>query len=210
LSKIDAFEKYSEAYDRWFEENDWIYKSELEAIRQLIPTEGEGLEVGMGTGRFAIPLGITIGVEPSPKMADIARSRGLTVIHGVCESLPLNDESSDYILLVTTICFVDHPAKCLREIYRVLKPGGSVVIGFIDGSSELGKIYKAKKKESKFYSEAIFYTPHEIKDLLEAGGFREIESRQTIFRPLSEISSPEPVEEGYGRGSFVVIKGNKN
>jgi len=209
LPRIDAFEKFPEVYDRWFEENEWVYKSELEAARQLLPGEGKGLEIGTGTGRFAPPLGISIGVEPSPRMAAIARLRGLTVIEAACEALPFDNGSFDYILLVTTICFVDDPPKCLSEIHRVLKPGGNVVIGFIDGSSELGKIYKAKKGESKFYNDATFYTPAEILSLLEKSGFGEMESRQTIFHPLSEIKSLEKVERGYGRGAFVVIKGHK-
>jgi len=51
MPKIEPFEKYSDAYDEWFEENCDLYKDELEAIRQLIPSFGsEGMEVGVGSG----------------------------------------------------------------------------------------------------------------------------------------------------------------
>jgi SAM-dependent methyltransferase len=210
MARIEAFEKFADAYEEWFEKNEWAYKSELEAVRRLLPTSGEGLEVGIGTGRFAIPLGIKSGVEPSPKMAEIARSKGLSVVDGVCEALPFDDGSFDFILLVTTICFVDDAAKCLSEIFRALRKNGSVVIGFIDRESELGKLYQAKKDKSKFYGEATFFTADEIAVLMENAGFKHIQSRQTIFRPLPEIKALEPIEDGHGQGAFVVMKGIKD
>ena len=54
--------------------------------------QGEGLEVGVGTGRFAAPLGIHIGLEPSPAMAKLARARGVEVHSGVGENLPYEDD----------------------------------------------------------------------------------------------------------------------
>ena len=76
MPKTESFEKYSDAYDEWFKKNFDLYEAELEAIRQLIPPPGsEGMEVGVGSGKFAAPLGIKIGVEPSEKMAIKARLR---------------------------------------------------------------------------------------------------------------------------------------
>ena len=65
------------------------------------------MEIGVGTGRFAEPLGFREGVEPSPAMAERARRRGLEVTDGVAENLPLPDATYDVALMVTTICFVD-------------------------------------------------------------------------------------------------------
>jgi len=57
MPKTEPFEKYSDAYDEWFEKNSDLYNAELEAIGQLIPpTGGEGVEVGVGTGKCAAPL----------------------------------------------------------------------------------------------------------------------------------------------------------
>ena len=68
---MDAFDKYAEEYDRWFDENEIIYKSEIEALKRHIP-RGKGLEIGVGTGRFAKPFNIKIGVDVSEEMAKIA------------------------------------------------------------------------------------------------------------------------------------------
>jgi SAM-dependent methyltransferase len=88
MAKFDVFDENAAAYDAWFDENPSIYRMELEAVRGFIPAIGEGLEIGVGTGRFALPLGITIGVEPSPRMAALARQRGIEVREGIAEALP--------------------------------------------------------------------------------------------------------------------------
>ena len=62
MPKITPFEKYAEKYDTWFENNRWVYKAELRAVKAMIPTIGRGLEIGVGTGRFAESLGIKTGV----------------------------------------------------------------------------------------------------------------------------------------------------
>jgi SAM-dependent methyltransferase len=106
LDKIIAFEKNVAKYDAWFEKNREIFSAELEAIKGFIPSFGKGVEIGVGTGRFAASLGITIGVEPSPGMAELARQRGVEVIEGVAEVLPFAEETFNFILMVTVDCFL--------------------------------------------------------------------------------------------------------
>ncbi|WP_054841057.1 class I SAM-dependent methyltransferase [Thermococcus peptonophilus] len=210
MPKIEPFEKHRDRYENWFERNRYAYLSELEAFKRLLPKEGRGTEIGVGTGRFAAPLGIKLGVEPSKAMAEIARKRGgIEVIEGTAENLPFEDNSMDYLLMVTTICFVDDPEKALREAYRVLKPGGALIIGFVDRNSTIGRFYEEHKNESIFYKEARFFSTEELLELLKKVGFREFEIVQTLFHRLDEIKSVEPVKPGYGEGSFVVIKAVK-
>ncbi|MBP1912933.1 class I SAM-dependent methyltransferase [Thermococcus stetteri] len=209
MPKIEPFEKHRDRYENWFERNRYAYLSELEAVKRLLPKEGRGAEIGVGTGRFAAPLGIKLGVEPSKAMAEIARKRGIEVIEGTAENLPFEDESLDYLLMVTTICFVDDPEKALKEAYRVLKQGGALIIGFVDRNSPIGKFYEEHRNESVFYKEARFFSTEELLELLKKVGFREFEIVQTLFHRLNEVKSVEPVKPGYGEGSFVVIKAVK-
>ncbi|WP_232460849.1 class I SAM-dependent methyltransferase [Thermococcus gorgonarius] len=209
MPKVEPFEKHRDRYENWFERHKYAYLSELEAVRKLLPKEGKGAEIGVGTGRFAAPLGIKLGVEPSKAMAEIARKRGIEVIEGVAENLPFPDESLDYLLMVTTICFVDDPEKALREAYRVLKPGGALIIGFVDRNSPIGRYYEEHREESVFYRDARFFSTEELLELLKKIGFKKFEIVQTLFHKLDEIKEVEPVKPGYGEGSFVVIKAVK-
>ena len=89
---IRIFERHAQEYDAWFEVNSYAYESEVLALQSLLPQSGTGLEVGVGTGRFAVTLAITVGVEPAHAMASIARKRGIDVYEARAEELPFDNE----------------------------------------------------------------------------------------------------------------------
>lgn len=209
MKNRDVFEKYAQEYDKWFDENKDVYKSEIMILRGLIPREGVGLEVGVGTGRFATPLGIKMGVEPAKAMADMARKRGINVHEGRAEALPFDDDSFDFVLMMTTICFLENPLHALEEAKRVLKPEGHIIIGIIDRDSPLGMSYERKKTTSKFYKYANFHSADEVLNWLRSLNFGHIVTRQTIFKSPDEIDALEPFEEGHGKGAFVAISAQK-
>ena len=162
-----------------------------------------------GSGLFAAPLGITQGIDPSSAMLHKARQRGIDVIQGVAENLPYKDAEFDFALMVTTVCFLDDLELAFREAFRVLKPQGSFLIGFVDKNSPIGKSYEERKQESLFYRDATFYAVDDLLRYLKITGFEIFSFRQTLFSPVSEMHEPAMVKEGYGEGSFVVIKAEK-
>ena len=130
-------------------------------------------------------------------------------VQAIAEALPFADHSFDYALSVTTICFVDDATAMLSEAYRVLKPGGELVIGFIDRTSDLGQHYLAHQAENVFYREATFYSAVEVEQLLHDTGFTETVWVQTLSKTLDETHDIEPLRAGYGQGAFVVVKANR-
>ena len=209
MARTEPFDKYIGEYENWFKENYFAYESEVEAVRHFIPYNKKGIEIGIGTGRFAVPLNIKEGIEPSVVMRDYSLRLGLTVYKGVAEKLPLEDKSYDFALMITTICFVDDARKAFREVSRILKPGGCLIIGFVDRNSLLGKIYEKMKKQNKFYRYATFYATDEVKKILQEHKFKNVEIIQTVFGELSEIHNIQLFKEGYGEGGFVVIKAER-
>ncbi|AXG09783.1 class I SAM-dependent methyltransferase [Haloplanus rubicundus] len=206
MPKSAPFERYTERYEGWFDTHEAAYQSEVEALQQLIPQPDFGVEIGVGSARFAAPLGMQVGLDPAGDMLVHARERGIDVVKGVAESLPFRDGTFDTALIVTTICFVDDIPQTLAEARRVLRPDGSLVIGYIDKDSPVGQIYQETKSENPFYREAVFVSTDELVDALHVAGFSEFEFVQTIYHWPDEIDEPEPVEEGHGDGSFVGIK----
>lgn len=209
MVKINPFELYAQKYDEWFDKNKFIYESELQAVKELLPSSKNGVEIGVGSGRFAAPFAIKLGLDPSKELGKIAQKRGIEVIEGVAESLPFPDSQFDFVLMVTTICFLDNIETAFNEIYRVLKPNGSIIIGFIDVESLLGKLYNKHKNESKYYKYAKFYSVNEVILHLKNAHFKDFCFRQTLLRPLNELKHIDAAKKGYGEGSFVVVKGVK-
>ena len=110
-------------------------------LRQILePESGERvLEIGPGTGYYTLDLAEWVGPDGAVEIFDIqqemldhtmerARERGISNLHptlGDARSLPYDDDSFDAVALTTVLGEIPDPDAALREINRVLKPGGA-------------------------------------------------------------------------------------
>jgi SAM-dependent methyltransferase len=202
----EQFQKHADRYDEWFDQYPMVWGSELAALKSLLPGFCHGVEVGVGTGRFAAPIGVAFGVEPSEAMARLAQGRGLQVVRGVGEALPVLSKTFDLVTMVTTVCFLDDVHKSFREIRRVLAPGGHLLIGFLDQDSEVGEQYLKCVQNGTFFKGARFVSTGEVLSGLVSLGLRRIRTVQTLFRPPEVTRVLSPVREGHGEGLFVVAR----
>lgn len=209
MAGINAFDTHFQEYEQWFSDHGCVYRSELRAIGHLLPAAGKGLEVGVGSGKFAEPFGIKYGVEPSRAMRRLAESRGIEVCGGTAEDLPFGDGQFDFVLMVTTLCFLDDADKSFQEVRRVLRSGGVVVVGFVDNGSPLGRLYQNHKDENPFYREATFYSTDQVLSLLDRSGFAQPQVIQTVFGELGAIHTVQDFTSGCGEGGFVAIRACK-
>lgn len=199
----DIFNRMCGEYDSWYDRNQFVYLSELEAVRGVIPSIGTGIEIGVGTGRFAGPLGIEYGIDPSENMLNLAAKRGISIQMAFGESIPFEDKTFHYAAIIVTLCFVKNPFKVLQETHRVLKDSGRIIVGIVPRDSFLGMQYQQKK--TGFYKNAQLFSVKEITGLLSSVGFERFRFYQTLFHPLTEIKTIEESRQGYGQGGFVVI-----
>lgn len=188
---VEYFDRIAKRYDDWYRTKTGRYVDRTEkwlVFSMLRSKAGKALDLGCGTGNYTIELkkrGFdVIGLDASEGMLEIAGARGLNCIKGNAYSLPFPDESFDLVLSVTMFEFIHEPEKVIAEIHRVLKPGGEVIIGTMNGRSSW---FFFKRLKSLFvetaYRYARFYTPRELKLLLKNGGFTEVECAGVIFFP---------------------------
>lgn len=209
MAKIAPYETHANDYDDWFSRNGFAYRSELEAVRRLLPPGGRGIEIGVGTGRFAGELGVGLGVEPSRSMRILARRRGIAVVGAKAEALPFGDGRFDFALMVTVLCFFDDAPGALREAHRVIAPGGALIVAFIDRATPLGRKYDEGKGETVYYRQAIFYSAGEVTAMLRRAGFGKLAFLQTIFGDPGGLTAMDAVREGHGEGCFAVVRADK-
>ena len=185
-----VFDEYAGDYDRWFDDHGEVYAAQIRMLRDAIPYTGHGLEVGVGSGRFAVPLGMRFGIDPSGKLLSMAKTRGIEIVLGEGEHLPYRAGTFDYVLMMTVICFLEKPRGVLQEISRVLVQGGDLILGFIEKDGEIAMHYQLEKTKGRFLRFARFLTINEVAGLMEEAGFADV----SVIRKT---------------GGFCVIEGKK-
>ena len=133
----DAYRRWAPVYDRTF--GRVATEGRRQAVRQINNSTGRVLEVGVGTG-LSLPdydshLEI-VGIDLSPEMLERARQRvaedGLHNVTGIHEmdagALEFEDNSFDTVVAMYVMTVVPEPEKVMRELARVTRPGGSVIL----------------------------------------------------------------------------------
>lgn len=164
----------------------WIMERETSrvndaAIELLNPRDGEHiLDLGCGHGRSLARLASraaevqATGVDQSGLMCALARRRhrrlieqgGVRVVQATSDALPLGDGSYDAVLSVHTIYFWQSLPSHLREIGRVLREGGRIVVAFRTSSDPASRMFP-----SGIY---VFRSEEEISAAVRTAGFSEV------------------------------------
>lgn len=145
------------------------------------------LEIGSGTGALLSALdrvvedGTLTGIDFSNEMVAIARKRlakgigkgKITLIEGNFDAVDIPEESFHKVCSVNTIYFWEQPEKIFAKIFRVLKPGGALLLGFEDRSN----------LEKKPLDADIFriYDAEELESLSKGVGFTTIEDKRENY-----------------------------
>lgn len=115
------------------------FKKYLSLLKKLAPAPGRLLDIGAATGffvRLAKADGWQAeGVEISDFAANQGRQRGLNIMTGTLTTLSLPASSYEAVTMLDVLEHLTDPLTTLTEVYKVLKPGGLLLINTPDASS---------------------------------------------------------------------------
>jgi len=182
-----------ETYGQDLGQTSWVTTEESREIPRMlgITATSEVLEIGSGSGRYALEvagstgcrvLGVDIN-EPAVANANrLAAEQNLAerVRFEKCDAsrpLPFGDASFDAVFSNDVLCHIPGRDKLLREIYRVLQPGGRLV--FSDALVIAGLISHQEIAARSLIGYFLFSPPGENERLLEKAGFLDVAVKDT-------------------------------
>lgn len=187
-------QEVAESYDGWFDmplgrQADRLEKALIYRLAQ--PRAGErALDVGSGTGHFCIDLASrgldVVGIDPSPHMLAIARQKSAAVVwrQGRGEALSFDSDSFDLVLSVAALEFMRQPEVALREMYRLVRPGGRLVVATLNSESAWGRFYvRQARQQGTIFQYAQLYAPRRFVAALRelAAGRRRVRWSSAVF-----------------------------
>lgn len=181
------------------------------------------LDVGSGDGAFAAEAArrgaVVTGIDPDPVMLAVAAARAramgvdLQLGDGRAEQLPFADGAFDLVFAITVLCFVADADAAVREMARVLRPGGRLVLGELNRWSSWAALRWAKELVgSRTWRSARFRTAAQLRRLITAAGLTVASVDGAIFYPqLAAVARlMAPMDRWLGRrttvgAAFVVV-----
>jgi len=196
-----SYDEVAEAYDRV---RSPVHEAPARALIEAVdlPEGGRLLDVGTGTGLAALSVdtGLAVGVDVSPEMARVARSRGLDrVAVAAAIDLPFRDAAFDAVVSAFVLHLVPKYETALFDMARVLKRGGRIGLAtwvaaddeFTRSWREIAESFATKEmladaqRKAAPWAELLSH-PAKVEEVLRGGGFRDVRVERHTYR--SQVS----------------------
>jgi ubiquinone/menaquinone biosynthesis C-methylase UbiE len=160
-------------------------RERLKDLRRFV-TNGRFLEIGCSTGEMLAAASssfTSMGVEADEKSARAARAHGLDVFNGTLSDARFPDRHFDAAAMYHVIEHVPSPRAELRELYRIIKPGGWLILEAPNISTYWYLLLRSRWRQV-IPDHIYFFTPQTITRLCEKSGF-EIRELRSVGKAMS-------------------------
>lgn len=177
------FDEWPEAYDRWFTTaiGSLVKKYETELILDLLkPKRGEIiLDAGCGTGIFTLDIlssgskavGLDVSLPMLLQAGKKLKGYPFQMVLADMLNLPFRKNSFDKVVSVTALEFIEDAKGAVKELFRVTRKGGCIVVATLSSLSPWALRRKAQAKEGHtIFEKAIFRSPDDLRFLASGGG----------------------------------------
>lgn len=196
-------------YDAWYDTplGRSVLEREQECVVPLLRgAERPWLDLGSGSGRFGATAGAEVGVDSALEMLRIASRRIPSVVLGAAEVLPFREASVGAVLCVAAFEFLPDADRAMREIARLLRPGGRLVLGFFPRGSAWASSYEQQGRDpASVFHGARFCSLTEWLERAAEAGLVPGDARCTLFEAPGEPLSTRVTSGADPRASFVAI-----
>jgi ubiquinone/menaquinone biosynthesis C-methylase UbiE len=223
---VATFDKEADVYDQWYQTQMGAFVDRVEtslALEMIRVQPGmHVLDAGCGTGNFSIKLkelGARVtGVDISREMLRIATEKSTQKQMSIdffemdLGSLDFRDETFDAVISMAALEFIEEHETVMEEMYRVLKPGGQLLIGTINRDSAWGELYM-----SDAYQKNTIFRHATLKSLADLTAWRPgnlVNTGSCLYIPPDAAESDftdekEAAAKGEVNGGFICAKWKK-
>jgi ubiquinone/menaquinone biosynthesis C-methylase UbiE len=206
------FDDWPARYDQWFTTpiGSLVKRVEWKLILDFLrPARGDFLlDAGCGTGIFTIDMlscgarvvGLDLSLSMVRRAREKARSSPLRILSADILRLPFPENSFDKTVSITALEFIPEGKKAVRELFRVTRKGGTVVVATLNSLSPWAERRREEAKRGHdLFSKAVFRSPEDLVAL----GYGEGVFRTAVhFRKEEDPERAARIEEeGRRKGS---------
>ncbi len=211
------FNDWPDRYAQWFDTptGSLVRQVELDLVMSMLrPNAGDRIvDAGCGSGIFTAPIvacgagviGIDIAGDMLRRAVRDLPGSGFSAVRGDLLTLPFEDDCFDHAVSITALEFIDDGAAAIRELFRVTRRGGRVVVATLNRRSSWAsrRAETARRNADSVFRHAVFRTPEQLMALAPVAGtwrtavfFNKDHPPDTAARIESDASDD-------GRGAFL-------
>ncbi len=224
MKKSEIFDPWPDKYDAWFKTPIGRLVREYESrliLKMLAPSSKERiLDAGCGSGVFSADLlsagadvfGLDLSYPMLKQSGQKHAGLPLYLSQGSMTDLPFADDAFHKSVSITAIEFIEDAKRAIKELFRITRPGGVIVVATLNSSGPWAERRKRSGKEGHaIFQNVHFRSPEEMTALsdIEAVVESAVHFRKEDTPENAEEAEREGERKGLKTGAFVAVRWKK-